>query len=58
MAAEIHLEETILSLDIALSEEQVFGIIGIDVRYAEGVTQHLDLTFKPRNHQPTGCLRE
>ena len=58
MAAEIHLEEAILSVYVPLSQKQVFGIVGVDVRYAVGVAQHIDPTFESGHHQPARSLGE
>ena len=40
-AVHLHLPQPILSVDIALGEEQVMLVLGIDVGYAPFVPEHL-----------------
>src|SRR5512132_1091855 len=56
MAAEIHFEEAILSLDVALSQKQIFRIVGVDLRHPKGIAQHFDLALETRHHQAAGRL--
>src|SRR4026209_1061285 len=58
MAAEIHLEEAIFSLDVTLGQKQIFRIVGVDLRHPEGIAQHFNLTLETRDHQAAGCFRE
>ncbi len=58
MAAEVHLEEPILGVHVALGQEQVLGVVGVDVRYAVLVAQHLDLRLQSGHREIAAQLRE
>ena len=58
MAAEVHLEEAVLSMHVPLRLEQVFWVVGVDVRHPVRVAQHLNLAFESGNHQPSRGLGE
>ena len=48
---QLHLPQTILGLHVALREEQVVGVPGVDVGYAPAIADDLDRVAKPGNHE-------
>ena len=56
--AELHLPQPILGVHEALGQKQVLGCIGVDVRYAVSVPQHLNRSPQPRHGEPPGKLGE
>jgi hypothetical protein len=50
---QLHLPQTVLGLHIALREEQVVGVLRVDVGYAPAITDDLDRVAKPANHRLT-----
>ena len=48
---QLHLPQTVLGLHVALREEQVVGVFGVDVRDAPAIADDLDRVAKPRNHE-------
>ena len=58
VAAEVHLEEPVLGLDEALRVEQVGAVVGVHLRDAVGVAQHLDLVREPLDAHGAVHLRK
>ena len=58
MTTEVHLEKAVLSMHVPLRLEQVFWVVGVDVRHPVRVAQHFNLAFEAGNHQPSGGLGE
>lgn len=58
MAADVHLPEAVLRLDVALGHEQVRVAVGVDLRDAVVVALDLDLTGQARELDGAGGLWE
>jgi hypothetical protein len=54
----LHLEETILGVDVALSKKQVSLVFGEDLGYPEAVTQDLDGAAEARKLRSAFQLRQ
>ena len=48
---QLHLPQTVLRLHVALREEQVVGVLGVDVGDAPAIADDVDRVAKPRNHE-------
>ena len=58
VAADVHLEEPLLRVHEALRAHQVLGGVGVDLRDAVLVADHLDLTGETRQLQRAAGLRQ
>ena len=48
---QLHLPQTVLGLHVALREEQVVGVFGVDVGDAPAIADDVDRVAKPGNHE-------
>ncbi len=58
VAAQVHLEEALLRLDVALRHHQVVQGVGVELRHAVLVADHLDRTGQARHLELAGRLRQ
>ena len=56
--AQVHLEEPVLGGDVALGPEQVLGVVGVDLRHALLVAQHVHRRREPTHVQRARGLGE
>ena len=56
--AKVHLEEAILGVDIALREEQVLGVVGVDLRDALVVALHCHIAAQGIEPNFPRCIRK
>jgi len=56
--AVVHLPEPVLRLHVALRQEQVARVVGVDLRHAVPVAQHLDLAREAVDRKGAGGLRQ
>ena len=58
VAAQVHLEEPVLGVDVALRVEQVARGVGVDLRDAARVAQHLDVGRQAGDLDRAGPVRQ